>query len=183
MAEGECHNCPAVESLPTSPIQGQVAEESLEAEAREARAKISQSKAHLTAVWKLLNDTLDMTQAYTDARHRINESRGRLREINAQLGADLGRMLEKGRIEGWTRSELIAAEVRIWGQYEGLVDAMTKAPEEVQRMLNLGQQNASDDNAATGDDYDESTTPPSGLESDDQSSTRGKGVIICPRDE
>ena len=183
MAEGECHNCPAVESLPTSPIQRQGVEESLQAEAREARAKIERSRAHLTDVWKLLNETLDMTQAYTDARHRINESRGRLREINAQLGSDLGRMLEKGRIEGWTRSELIAAEVRIWGQYEGLVDAMTKAPEEVQRMLNLGQQNASDDDAATGDDYDESTTPPSGLETDDQSSTRGKGVIICPRDE
>ena len=183
MAEGECHNCPALESLPTSPIQRQAVEESLEAEAREARAKIDRSRAHLTDVWKLLNETLDMTQAYTDARHRINESRGRLREINAQLGSDLKRMLEKGRTEEWTRSELIAAEVRIWGQYEGLVDAMKRVPEAIQELMGPGRRGTSNDKTTTGDDYDESTTPPSGLESDDQSSTRGKGVIICPRDE
>ena len=183
MADGECYNCPALESLPTSPIQGQVAEESLEAEVREARVKISQSKAHLTAVWRLLNETLDMTQAYSDARHRINESRGRLREINAQLGSDLRQMLERGRTEGWTRSELIAAEVEIWGQYEGLVDAMRKAPEAVQELMNPSRRNVSNDSSATGDDYDESTTPPSGLEPDGQPSARGKGVIICPRDE
>ena len=187
MAEGDCHNCPAMEDLPTSPTSGRADEENLETETRNARAKISQAKAHLTAVWRLLNETLDMTQAYTDARHRINDSRGRLREINTQLGSDLRRMLEKGRTEGWTRSELIAAEVRIWEEYEGLVEAMTKAPEEVQRLLNRDQRKAGDDNTtdddATGDDYDESITPPSGLGPDDQSSTEEKSVKVCARDE
>ena len=92
-------------------------------------------------------------------------------------------MLETGRTEGWTRGELIAAEVRIWGQYEGLVDAMKRVPEAVQELMNPDQRNDSDDRAATGSDYDESITPPSGVEPDDQSSTKGKGVIVCPRDE
>ena len=64
-------------------------------------------------VWRMLNDALDMTQPYTDARREVNIAQGLLRGINTQLGSDPKRMLDEGRRKGWTRKEIIAAELRI----------------------------------------------------------------------
>ena len=175
MAEGDCQTCPPEEDIPTSTSRD-------DDSCMGGKAEVYAARAHMRVVWHMLNDALDLTQPYTDARQEVNQARGTLREINTRLGSDLRRMLAKSRQEGWTREDIVAAELGIWKAYEGPIQSMTKAPEKVYKLVTQGREKSDDENA-TGDDYDESAALPPGALPDEQSPVKTESNAADDRDE